>query len=151
MTGKDSDLIYTFVFFFNLHKDNPVIDFWGEKRVAPPGQKLKNHVDLVELLDIVDTKRGAEIAGGRGFFLKGDGVLLNQALIRFGLDFLKKREFTLLQPPFFMRKEVMAKCAQLAQHDEQLYRVCKNFCLVLLLRFYFLRKKSFVQGDWWWR
>ncbi|WZZ01330.1 hypothetical protein YC2023_073658 [Brassica napus] len=104
-------------------KDNPVIDFWGEKRVAPPGKKLKNHVDLVELLDIVDTKRGAEIAGGRGFFLKGDGVLLNQALISFGLDFLKKREFTLLQPPFFMRKEVMAKCAQLAQHDEQLYKV----------------------------
>ncbi|KAF2553640.1 hypothetical protein F2Q68_00036648, partial [Brassica cretica] len=108
---------------FEDEKDNPVIDFWGEKRVAPPGQKLKNHVDLVELLDIVDTKRGAEIAGGRGFFLKGDGVLLNQALISFGLDFLKNREFTLLQPPFFMRKEVMAKCAQLAQHDEQLYKV----------------------------
>ncbi|CAN6876991.1 unnamed protein product [Brassica oleracea] len=108
---------------FEDEKDNPVIDFWGEKRVASPGQKLKNHVDLVELLDIVDTKRGAEIAGGRGFFLKGDGVLLNQALISFGLDFLKNREFTLLQPPFFMRKEVMAKCAQLAQHDEQLYKV----------------------------
>ncbi|CAN6911809.1 unnamed protein product [Brassica oleracea] len=108
---------------FEDEKDNPVIDFWGEKRVASPGQKLKNHVDLVELLDIVDTKRGAEIAGGRGFFLKGDGVLLNQALISFGLDFLKDREFTLLQPPFFMRKEVMAKCAQLAQHDEQLYKV----------------------------
>ncbi|KAL0658537.1 hypothetical protein Bca4012_079122 [Brassica carinata] len=108
---------------FEDEKDNPVIDFWGDKRVAPPGQKLKNHVDLVELLDIVDTKRGAEIAGGRGFFLKGDGVLLNQALISFGLDFLKDREFTLLQPPFFMRKEVMAKCAQLAQHDEQLYKV----------------------------
>ncbi|KAH0923533.1 hypothetical protein HID58_023551 [Brassica napus] len=99
------------------------VPVYEDERVAPPGQKLKNHVDLVELLDIVDTKRGAEIAGGRGFFLKGDGVLLNQALISFGLDFLKKREFTLLQPPFFMRKEVMAKCAQLAQHDEQLYRV----------------------------
>lgn len=120
-----------------------MIDFWGEKRVASPGQKLKNHVDLVELLDIVDTKRGAEIAGGRGFFLKGDGVLLNQALISFGLDFLKNREFTLLQPPFFMRKEVMAKCAQLAQHDEQLYKVCKNFCLVLLLRFLFYEEKIF--------
>ncbi|KAG2244052.1 hypothetical protein Bca52824_094121 [Brassica carinata] len=102
---------------------NAVIKVWGEKRVASPGQKLKNHVDLVELLDIVDTKRGAEIAGGRGFFLKGYGVLLNQALINFGLTFMNDRKFTLLQPPFFMRKNVMAKCAQLVDHDDQLYKV----------------------------
>ena len=66
---------------------------------------------------------GADIAGGRGFYLKGDGVRLNQALINFGLEFLEKRGYTLLQTPFFMRKEVMAKCAQLAQFDEELYKV----------------------------
>jgi len=49
--------------------------------------------------------------------------MLNQALINFGLTFLKKRGFTGLQPPFFMRKDVMAKCAQLAQFDEELYKV----------------------------
>lgn len=120
--------------------------------------KLKNHVELVELLGIADLKRGtdqfcwqwlmhkfyrllflllilisllallcfetgADIAGGRGFYLKGDGVRLNQALINFGLDFLEKKSYTLLHTPFFMRKEVMAKCAQLAQFDEELYKV----------------------------
>nr|6GIR_A Chain A, Serine--tRNA ligase, cytoplasmic [Arabidopsis thaliana] len=103
--------------------NNLVIKLWGEKRFSTPGLKLKNHVDLVELLGIADTKRGAEIAGARGFFLKGDGLMLNQALINFGLTFLKKRGFTGLQPPFFMRKDVMAKCAQLAQFDEELYKV----------------------------
>ncbi|KAJ4719486.1 serine--tRNA ligase-like [Melia azedarach] len=100
--------------------NNAVIRTWGEKRVEP---KLKNHVELVELLGIADLKKGADIAGGRGFYLKGDGVRLNQALINFGLDFLEKREYTLLHTPFFMRKEVMAKCAQLAQFDEELYKV----------------------------
>ncbi|CAI0378062.1 unnamed protein product, partial [Linum tenue] len=66
---------------------------------------------------------GANIAGGRGFYLKGDGVRLNQALINYGLDFLDKRGYTALQTPFFMRKDVMAKCAQLAQFDEELYKV----------------------------
>lgn len=66
---------------------------------------------------------GADVAGGRGFYLKGDGVRLNQALINFGLDFLDKREYTLLQTPFFMRKDIMSKCAQLAQFDEELYKV----------------------------
>ena len=66
---------------------------------------------------------GSEVAGGRGYYLKGDGVRLNQALINFGLDFLEKRGYTALQTPFFMRKEIMAKCAQLAQFDEELYKV----------------------------
>ncbi|KAH0940029.1 hypothetical protein HID58_007490 [Brassica napus] len=117
------NLIHDSVPVDNDEANNAVNDVWGEKLVASPGFKLKNHVDLVELLDIADTKRGAEIAGARGFFLKGDGLLLNQALINFGLTFLKKRGFTGLQPPFFMRKDVMAKCAQLAQFDEELYKV----------------------------
>ncbi|KAG4395510.1 hypothetical protein AAZX31_20G219500 [Glycine max] len=100
--------------------NNVVVRSWGEKRVEP---KLKNHVDLVELLGIADTKKGADVAGGRGFYLKGDGVRLNQALINFGLDFLEKREYTLLHTPFFMRKDIMSKCAQLAQFDEELYKV----------------------------
>lgn len=66
---------------------------------------------------------GADVAGGRGFYLKGDGVLLNQALINFGLKFLDKRGYTLLHTPFFMRKDIMSKCAQLAQFDEELYKV----------------------------
>ncbi|XP_011022067.1 PREDICTED: serine--tRNA ligase [Populus euphratica] len=99
---------------------NAVIRAWGEKRGE---KKLRNHVDLVELLGIADLKKGADIAGGRGFYLKGDGVRLNQALINFGLEFLEKRGYTALQTPFFMRKDVMAKCAQLAQFDEELYKV----------------------------
>ncbi|CAO2826595.1 unnamed protein product [Amaranthus hypochondriacus] len=100
--------------------NNVVIRTWGERRVEP---KLKNHVELVELLGIVDSKKGSNVAGGRGFYLKGDGVLLNQALINFGLAFLSSKGYTPLQTPFFMRKDIMAKCAQLAQFDEELYKV----------------------------
>jgi seryl-tRNA synthetase len=71
---------------------------------------------------------GADVAGGRGYFLKGDGVLLNQALINFGLAFLRGRNFTPMQTPFFMRKEIMGKCAQLAQFDEELYKVSRKKC-----------------------
>ncbi|TQE05090.1 hypothetical protein C1H46_009242 [Malus baccata] len=101
-------------------ENNAVVRSWGDKRVEP---KLKNHVELVELLGIADLKKGAEVAGGRGFYLKGAGVRLNQALINFGLDFLEKRGYTELQTPFFMRKDIMGKCAQLAQFDEELYKV----------------------------
>ncbi|KAK3002406.1 hypothetical protein RJ639_021709 [Escallonia herrerae] len=114
------NLVHDSVPVSNDEDNNAVIRSWGEKRLEP---KLKNHVELVELLGIADTKKGANVAGGRGFYLKGDGVRLNQALINFGLDFLEKREYTLLQTPFFMRKDIMARCAQLAQFDEELYKV----------------------------
>ncbi|KAJ4834391.1 hypothetical protein Tsubulata_007333 [Turnera subulata] len=100
--------------------NNVVIRQWGEKREEPG---LRNHVDLVHLLGIVDTKRGAKVAGGRGYFLKGFGVRLNQALVNFGLDFLSKRGYTEMQPPDLMRDDLMAKCAQIAQFDEDLYKV----------------------------
>lgn len=75
---------------------------------------------------------GANTAGGRGYYLKGDGVLLNQALINFGLGFLVQRGYTALQTPFFMRKDIMAKCAQLAQFDEELYKVeLTNYCRII--------------------
>ncbi|XP_023768604.1 serine--tRNA ligase [Lactuca sativa] len=104
----------------NDEADNEIVRSWGEKRDEA---KLRNHVDLVGLLGIADLKRGASVAGGRGYYLKGDGVRLNQALVNFGLDFLEKKGYTLLQTPFFMRKDIMAKCAQLSQFDEELYKV----------------------------
>ncbi|XP_038892840.1 serine--tRNA ligase isoform X2 [Benincasa hispida] len=114
------NLVHDSVPVSNDEANNVVIRSWGEKLVKP---KLKNHVDLVELLEIADTKKGSEIAGGRGYYLKGVGVRLNQALINYGLDFLEQRGYTALQTPFFMRKDIMAKCAQLAQFDEELYKV----------------------------
>jgi seryl-tRNA synthetase len=66
---------------------------------------------------------GAKIAGHRGYFLTNDGVDLNQALISYGLDYLRGKGYKKIQPPFFMNKDQMAKTAQLDQFDEELYKV----------------------------
>ncbi len=70
-----------------------------------------------------ELRAGAKIAGHRGYFLTNDGIDLNQALISYGLDFLRKQGYKKVQPPFMMNKEVMAKTAQLDQFDEELYKV----------------------------
>lgn len=66
---------------------------------------------------------GVKIAGHRGFFLTGDGVDLNQALINYGLDFLRKKGYKKVQAPFMMKREIMAQTAQLEEFDEALYKV----------------------------
>ncbi|PRW57840.1 serine--tRNA ligase [Chlorella sorokiniana] len=104
--------------------NNAVVKEFGQKRneeAAP--EKLYSHVDLVQLLDIVDLEAGAEVAGNRGYYLKNEGVLLNQALINCALQFGYRRGFKPVHTPFFMQKPIMAECAQLSQFDEELYKV----------------------------
>lgn len=117
--------------------DNPIKKLWhpegpnhkgmdlntgglGEKDVTPG---ILSHHEVLYRLDAYDTDRGVKIAGHRGFFLTNDGVDLNQALINYGLQFLRERKFKKVQTPFMMRKDMMAKTAQLDQFDEELYHV----------------------------
>jgi len=86
-------------------------------------RKKYSHVDLIAMIDGVDGDRGAVTAGGRGYYLKGPAVFLQQALINLALQMLRSKNFTPLYTPFFMRKEVMQEVAQLSQFDEELYKV----------------------------
>lgn len=54
----------------------------------------------------MDGDRGAAVAGGRGYYLKGPAVFLEQALIQLSLRILLKKGYTPLYTPFFMRKDV---------------------------------------------
>ena len=60
--------------------------------------KVKDHADLLEALDLLNTKKASEIAGSRFYYLKGDLVKLNYALINFAIDFMRKKGFTMMQP-----------------------------------------------------
>ncbi|KAL4226009.1 Serine--tRNA ligase [Mactra antiquata] len=86
-------------------------------------RKKYSHVDLIVMIDGVDDARGSVVAGGRGYYLKGPALFLEQALINLGMNMLFSKGYTPLLTPFFMRKEVMQEVAQLSQFDEELYKV----------------------------
>ena len=100
--------------------DNLVVRKWGVPR-DPAG--LLNHHDLLWRIGGYEPERGVGVAGHRAYFLRDVGVLLNQAFINYGVTFLRQRGYVALQPPYFMKKEVMAGVAQLEQFDEELYKV----------------------------
>ena len=117
---KIGNIVHDSVPVSNDEANNAIVRTWGAKRME---ENLPNHVDLIGMLDIADVERGTDVAGGRGYYLKGAGALLNQAMINYALAFLSSRGHTPLATPFFMRKDRMAECAQLADFDEQLYKV----------------------------
>eukprot|EP00762_Andalucia_godoyi_P003754 ANDGO_08573.mRNA.1 putative serine--tRNA ligase len=109
----------------NNEDDNRVERVFGEKKAAisAEGHKLHNHVDLMWMIDGYDTIKGAEVAGSRGYFLKGKAVLLHLGLVQYAMFFLAKKGYTALYTPFFMQKNIMAEVAQLEQFDDELYKV----------------------------
>lgn len=77
--------------------NNAVVATWGEiPELKVDGKTLGHlhHHEIMQCLDMVDFERGQKIVGHRGYFLKGVGVLLNQALINYGLSFLMARQYT---------------------------------------------------------
>lgn len=95
----------------------------GSLEYTLPETKPLTHDELLWRIGGYEPTRGSAVAGHRGYFLTGVGVLLNQAIINYAIAFLTERGYTALQPPFFMNKDVMARIAQLEDFDEQLYKV----------------------------
>jgi seryl-tRNA synthetase len=95
----------------------------GKLEYSLPPVKPMTHDDLLWRIGGFEPIRGQQVAGHRAYFLTNAGVLLNQALINYGVAFLRERGYNVVQPPFFMNKEVMASIAQLEDFDEQLYKV----------------------------
>lgn len=100
-------------------KDNVI-----ERTFGDIGKKTKySHVDLVVMVDGFEGEAGADVAGNRGYYLKGPLVFLEQAVINYGLEVLGSKGYTAITTPYFMRKKVMQECAQLSQFDDELYKV----------------------------
>ncbi|MFX0003422.1 MAG: serine--tRNA ligase [Promethearchaeota archaeon] len=85
--------------------------------------KPLSHVELVSKIDGVDTKKASEIVGSRFYYLKGDLVLLNLALLKFALEQLIDKNFIPMWTPFFTKHEVMKAAAELTDFEDQLYKI----------------------------
>jgi seryl-tRNA synthetase len=101
--------------------NNRIVTEWGTPR--PHTDELHHHHELLYRIGGYDPEAGARVAGHRGYFLTGPAVFLNQAIINYAMNFLRERGYTLMQTPFFMNRDVMARTAQLSDFDEQLYKV----------------------------
>lgn len=112
----------------HLHDSVPVSNDEDENKVERTfgnceERKKYSHMDLIYMIDGIEGERGAAVSGGRGYYLTGPAVFLEQALIQLSLRILHSKKYKPIYPPFFMKKEVMQEVAQLSQFDEELYKV----------------------------
>ena len=113
-----------------VHESVPVgVDESANKEIRKWGNipnfnfKINDHIDISENLDLVDLERAAKVAGARFYYLKNDLVRLNQSLIHYALDFLAKKEYSLIQPPYMINRESMEGAIIADDFEDVIYKV----------------------------
>jgi len=69
--------------------------------------KPLDHVELGEKLEIIDFEAGSKVTGSKFYFLKNDAVLLEQAMLNYGLEILAKEGFDLVATPDLAKTEIV--------------------------------------------
>lgn len=99
--------------------ENVELYTWGE--VPKWDFEIKDHITLGEELDIIDVERGVKIGGSRSYFLKNEGALLELAIMRYTVDKLMAKGFTLFLPPLMVNREAMVGTSYFPGGEEQAY------------------------------
>ncbi|MCO6430230.1 MAG: serine--tRNA ligase [Deltaproteobacteria bacterium] len=91
----------------------PVFDF-----------ETKDHVELGSSLGIIDIERGVKVSGSRNYFLKGDGVRLQHAVLSMAMDLLSgSKGYTLMDPPHIVKYQAMSGTGYFPGGEEQAYHL----------------------------
>jgi seryl-tRNA synthetase len=119
--GKDED-------------DNVPLRYWGTAKLAPGarlGEKIKtapmgfkprDHLDLL-IPKYAGIERPAKTSGARFYQLKGRLVELELALARLAFDFLKGRGFSIVEPPYMIRRKAMEGVTHFSDFEDVIYKV----------------------------
>lgn len=102
-------------------KANQEIRSWGN---TPKFDfQIKDHIDLSYEKDLVDLERAAKVSGARFYYLKNELVRLNQALINYALDFLAEKNYSLVQPPYLIKRSSMEGAIIAEDFEDVIYKV----------------------------
>jgi seryl-tRNA synthetase len=113
------------------HPDSPIgeddtenVEIRRSGDIPKFGFEPRDHVELGDLLGIIDFDAGAKTTGSKFYFLRGDAVLLELGLIRYALDILMERGYEPTVTPDLARDEALVGTGFIPRGPEtQIYSV----------------------------
>ena len=102
-------------------KENKEIENWQPETGL--NKNSRDHIELSEKNNLVDLERASKISGSRFYFLKNSLVRMNYALIAFALDYINKKGYAMLQPPYLMNRKPMSGAVILSDFEEVIYKI----------------------------
>jgi seryl-tRNA synthetase len=83
----------------------------------------RDHVELGELLGVLDLDRGAKVSGARFYYLTGAGAMLELALLNLAVQTGVAAGFIAVVPPVLVKPEAMEGTGFLGAHADEVYRL----------------------------
>jgi len=101
-------------------RENKIERKWGE----PPKFtfKARDHLEIGESLNLIDVNRAAKVSGSRFYYLKGEAVLLEFALVFWVINLLRKEGFIPVVPPVLAKEEIFEGMGYLPDADKEMYK-----------------------------
>ena len=84
---------------------------------------VKDHITLGKELDLIDTQRGTETSGSRGYYLKNEAVLIQYGLLWLAIKKLQDKGFTLFIPPVLVREFALQGSGHFPAGRGEIYQV----------------------------
>lgn len=113
--AKDEAYMYHMLTMPNIHadgipigktdKENTQIQIFGD--IPEFDFEPKDHLQLMNDLDLIDFESGAKVAASKFYFLKNEAVILDMALTRYAFDMAIKKGYTPLITPDVARENVL--------------------------------------------
>jgi seryl-tRNA synthetase len=101
--------------------ENVELKKFGEPKV--PGYEIFNHVELATKLGGLDLDSARKTSGQGFYFLKGDVARLHSAILAYARDFMIKKGFEYVVPPFMIRSDVVAGVMSFEEMDDMMYKI----------------------------
>jgi seryl-tRNA synthetase len=82
------------------------------------------HADFMEnVLKLGNTIKAAEVAGSRFYYLFDDIVFLDMALLMYAIDYLVKKGYRLVLPPYMLRYKIISGVIDFAAFQDAIYKI----------------------------
>ncbi len=101
-------------------EENQETKVWGEKTTFD--FEAKDHIEIMNNLEMVDFERGTKVHGFRGYYLIGDGARLSWAIWNYANDFFGEKGFIPMIPPAIVRKENLYGTGHLPNEVDDIYQ-----------------------------
>jgi seryl-tRNA synthetase len=101
--------------------DNIEVKTWGEPKV--PSFELMPHGEFMEHLGVADFERARKVAGAGFFYLKGPLALMDIAIVQFAFDYLVKKGYTPVLPPYMLRRGPYEGVVDLGDFESMMYKI----------------------------
>jgi len=83
----------------------------------------KSHADIATDLGIIDLERAAKVSGAGFYYLKNELALLDYAIMRYAIDSLLKKGFTLIEPPYMIKRKPYEGVTDLTDFESVMYKI----------------------------